>query len=78
MRDPQTVPTVTFDHFDFFFFSGLAVQFFFFSLVRSSVFGFSFFFFILASVSLGTEKGKKKKVVPTDRYGLTNSVKNIE
>ena len=98
MRDPQTIPTATFDHFDFFFsWVGCSVLFFlltgsvfsfgfsFFSLVRSSVLVFYLFiFFILASVSLGTGKKKKKKeeeeeeAVPADRYGPTNSVKNIE
>ena len=29
-------------------------------------------------MSLGTEKKKKKKAIPADRYGPTNSVKNIE
>ena len=56
MRDPQTVPAATFDHFDFFFFAG--------SVFRSGVFlnFFLIIFFILASVSLGTEKEKKKKL----------------
>ena len=44
MRDPQTIPAATFDHFDFFF-PGLAVRFFFFSPIRSSVLVFFFFFF---------------------------------
>ena len=59
---------------------GFFFSFFFFllSLVRSSVLVFIFLFFILASVSLGTEKKKKKKSVLADRYGPTNSVKNIE
>ena len=75
MRDPQTVPAATFDHFDFFFpWVGCSV--FFSSLVRSSVLVFIFLFFILASVSLGTEK--KKKSVLADRCGPINSVKNIE
>ena len=123
MRDPQTVPAVTFDHFWlFFFFSwvgysfflsfflsffflgwlfvvffvflflfpGLVVRcffffffflgwlfvvvFFFFFTVRSSILVF-FFNFLLASMSLGTEK---KKSYTVDRYGPTNSVKNIE
>ena len=41
MRDSQTVPAATFDHFDFFF-PGLAVRFFF-LLVRSSILVFFFF-----------------------------------
>ena len=88
MRDPQTVPAVTFDHFDFFFSSSFFIGsvysgffFFFFFLFIGSVFSSGFFifiFFILASVSLGIEKKKKEKATPTDRYGPTNSVKNIE
>ena len=57
----------------FFFFFGWLFGFFF-----SSSFGsvYSGFFFLLASVSLGIEK--KKKTASADRYGPTNSMKNIE
>ena len=41
MRDPQTVPAKTFDHFDFFF-PRLAVRFFF---PTGSIFSSDFFFF---------------------------------
>ena len=64
MRDLQTVPAATFD----FFFLLL------FSLVLLWVY---IYIYILASVSLGTKKNKKK-TAPSDRYGPTNSVKNIE
>ena len=67
MRDLQIVPAATFDHFDFFSLSWLFGFFF---------PHFIFLFFILALVSLGTEG--KKKFVLADRYGPTNSVKNIE
>ena len=62
MRDSQTVPTATFDHFFFFFWVGCSVLSFFFllfSLVRSiglQVWVIYFLFFILALESLGTEK----------------------
>ena len=39
-----------------------------------NLFIYLFLFLILASVSLGTEK----KNAPANRYGATNSVKNIE
>ena len=67
MRDSQTVPAATFDHFDFFFsWVGYSILFFFltgsvfssgffFSLVRSSVLLYIYIYiYILASVSLGT------------------------
>ena len=57
MRDPQTVPAATFDHFDFFFFRWFGLPFW--GFLK---FFFFIIFFILASVSLGTEKGKKKKL----------------
>ena len=67
MRDPQTVPAATFDHFDFFFsWVGYSILFFF-----PHWFGLQFWFiyiyiYILVSVSLGTEnktkKNKKKKL----------------
>ena len=96
MRDPQTVPATTFDHFwlfffFFFFFLGwLFFSFFFFFLsffflgwlfvvfflgwlfvvffftVRSSILVFIFYFFyfnfLIASVSLGTEKKKMHRL----------------
>ena len=65
MRDSQTVPAATFDHF-FFFFFGLAVRFFLFFFFFFHWFGllvfrsglFIYLFFILALESLGTEKKK--------------------
>ena len=69
MRDLQTVPAAP---FDFFFFLLL------FSLVQLWVYIYIYIYiYILASVSLGTKKNKKK-TAPSDRYGPTNSVKNIE
>ena len=70
MRDPQTVLAATFDLFFFFDWFGI-----FFFISGFFFFFFYFFFFILASMSLGT--GKKNAAL-ADRYGPTNSVKNIE
>ena len=74
----------TFDFFFFPFFSWLAVRFFSFSfyllLLLLSFIGSvcsGFFFFSLDSMSLGTEK-KKKKTTPMTGMGPTNSVKNIK
>ena len=81
MRDLQTVPTATFDHFDLFFLTDSVFNsgFFFFPLFQSPVLGF-YLFIYLFYISFG-EFGylkKKKKIVPADRYGPTNSVRNIE
>ena len=65
MRDSQTVPAATFDHF-FFFFLGWRFGSFFFFLLFFHWFGllvfrsglFIYLFFILALESLGTEKKK--------------------